>query len=482
MRCASFFQVRTRPPDRDRTVACLCAESCDKAVAQCLRQSGWTLEPVELIDDAGKPAGSPGTRVGVLCLPSVDHDRLRQLESAASRWRHLDLIAIVGPGVIEDEPTREFIAVHCADYQTQPIDCQRLSFSVGHIEGMATLVRHARNLSVRARESTRIIGSSAQMQALRHDIERVARVDAPVIITGESGTGKELAARAIHDSSGRREQPFVAVNCVSLSPSLIHAELFGYERGAFTGATKRQVGHLEAANRGTILLDEIGDLAPELQILLLRFLEQGTIRRVGGREEIALDVRVLAATHVDLDAAVRAGLFRDDLYYRLNVLRLHMPALRERREDILELAEAFMERFRSEHYDHLRGFSGPALQAMLAYDWPGNVRELMNRVRRAIVMSEDQLITPQDLQLADRTGESTVIHLDVARQEAERHSLLGALQHANGNAGRAAELLGVSRATLYRLLERHGVSLAAEAPNDGSNNAPAGSAPFPSQF
>ena len=320
------------------------------------------------------------------------------------------------------------------------------------------------------------------MQALRHDIERVARVDAPVIITGESGTGKELAARAIHDSSGRREQPFVAVNCVSLSPSLIHAELFGYERGAFTGATKRQVGHLEAANRGTILLDEIGDLAPELQILLLRFLEQGTIRRVGGREEIALDVRVLAATHVDLDAAVRAGLFRDDLYYRLNVLRLHMPALRERREDILELAEAFMERFRSEHYDHLRGFSGPALQAMLAYDWPGNVRELMNRVRRAIVMSEDQLITPQDLQLADRTGESTVIHLDVARQEAERHSLLGALQHANGNAGRAAELLGVSRATLYRLLERHGVSLAAEAPNDGSNNAPAGSAPFPSQF
>jgi len=271
------------------------------------------------------------------------------------------------------------------------------------------------------------------------------------------------------------------VNCVSLSPSLIHAELFGYERGAFTGATRQRVGHLEAANHGTILLDEIGDLAPETQILLLRFLEQGTIRRVGGREEIALDVRVLAATHVDLEAAVRAGHFRDDLYYRLNVLRLHMPALRERRDDIPELAEAFMERFRSEHRDHLRGFSGPALRAMQAYDWPGNVRELMNRVRRAIVMTEDPLITAEDLQLVDRTGESTVTHLDVARLEAERRSLLGALQHANGSASRAADLLGVSRATLYRLLERHDVSLEAGSPASRPGDPIAGRPPRSSQ-
>jgi DNA-binding NtrC family response regulator len=320
------------------------------------------------------------------------------------------------------------------------------------------------HLSLLARESTHIIGSSAAMQALRHDIERIAPVDAPVIITGESGTGKELAAQAIHRLSGRRDRPFVAVNCVSLSPSLIHAELFGYERGAFTGALKRQIGHLEAAHRGTILLDEIGDLAPELQILLLRFLEQGTVRRVGGRAEITLDVRVLAATHVDLEAAVRAGRFRDDLYYRLNVLRLHMPALRERREDIPELADAFLERFRSEHHDQLRGFSGPALRAMQAYDWPGNVRELMNRVRRAIVMSEGHLITPQDLQLADRSVESSVTHLDAARLAAERHSLLAALQCSGWNASRAAELLGVSRATLYRLVERHHLSLEVESP------------------
>jgi len=438
-----------------------------------LREAGWTPEPAEVLDDSGVPVGSSDTRVALLCLPSVDHARLRQLEAAAPRWRHLDLIAVVGPGVIDDEPTREFVAVHCADYQTQPVDCERLLFSIGHIEGMATLARHVRDLSLRAKESRSIIGNSSAMRALRHDIERIARVDAPVIITGESGTGKELAAQAIHRLSSRREHPFVAVNCVSLSPSLIHAELFGYERGAFTGAVKRQIGHLEAAHRGTILLDEIGDLAPELQILLLRFLEQGTIRRVGGRDEITLEVRVLAATHVDLEAAVRAGRFRDDLYYRLNVLRLHMPALRERREDIPELADAFLERFRSEHQDQLRGFSGPALRAMRAHDWPGNVRELMNRVRRAIVMSEGHLITLEDLLLADQPVESSVIHLDVARLEAERHSLLAALQCSRWNANRAAELLGVSRATLYRLVERHHLSLDVESPT----GQPEGSGP-----
>jgi len=456
--------LATRDTPPSRSVVCLRFGHCDPSVLECLREAGRTPELADVLDDTSVPAGSPDTRVALLCLPSVDHERLRQLEAAAPRWRHLDVIAIVGPGVIDDGPTREFVAVHCADYQTQPVDRERLLFSIGHIAGMATLARHVRNLSLLARESTHIIGSSAAIQALRHDIERIARVDAPVIITGESGTGKELAAQAIHRLSGRHEHPFVAVNCVSLSPSLIHAELFGYERGAFTGAVTRQIGHLEAAHRGTILLDEIGDLAPELQILLLRFLEQGTVRRVGGRAEIKLDVRVLAATHVDLEAAVRAGRFRDDLYYRLNVLRLHMPALRERREDIPELADAFLERFRSEHQEHLRGFSSPALRAMQTYDWPGNVRELMNRVRRAIVMSEGHLITPEDLQLADRSVEASVIHLDVARLEAERHSLLEALRCSGWNASRAAELLGVSRATLYRLVERHHLSLEAVSP------------------
>jgi DNA-binding NtrC family response regulator len=444
---------------------------CDESVLACLRQTGWTPEPADLLDGSNAPVGGPGTRVALLCLPTVDHGRLRQLEAAASRWRHLDLIAIVGPDVIDDEPTREFVAVHCADYQTQPVDCERLIFSIGHLEGMATLARHVRNLSQRARASTNIIGRSPVMQALRHDIERIARVDAPVIITGESGTGKELAALAVHRLSSRCQQPFVAVNCVSLSPSLIHAELFGYERGAFTGAVKRHVGHLEAANHGTILLDEIGDLAPELQILLLRFLEQGTIRRVGGREEITLDVRVIAATHVDLEAAVRAGRFRDDLYYRLNVLRLHMPALRERREDIPELADAFLERFRSEHQDHLRGFSSEALRAMQGYDWPGNVRELMNRVRRAIVMSEEHLITPEDLQFTAVPKWPSVVHLDVARLGAERDSLLAALRCSGWNVNRAADLLGVSRATLYRLVERHHVSLEAASPTGQPDTA-----------
>jgi DNA-binding NtrC family response regulator len=297
------------------------------------------------------------------------------------------------------------------------------------------------------------------MVRLGHDIERMAAVDAPVMITGESGTGKELAARAIHRLSVRRREPFVAVNCVSLPPSLIHAELFGFEKGAFTGAHQRKAGHFELAQGGTIFLDEIGDLDPELQALLLRFLEEKTVRRVGGHAEINLDVRVLAATHIDLEAAVKAGRFRDDLYYRLNVLRLVMPPLRDRQGDIELLANAFFERYAGESHGRLRGFAPSALRAMQDYHWPGNVRELMNRVRRALVMSEGHLLTAEDLRLKVEPDEPPVINLDAARFEAERLSLLAALQHAGRSAGKAAALLGVSRATLYRLVERHGLKL-----------------------
>jgi DNA-binding NtrC family response regulator len=455
---------------KGRTVACLSCGPCDQAVLRCLQQAGWVTEQVDVLDESTEPAVGAETRVALLRIASVDHDKLSKLASLAHRWRDLELVAVVGPGVIDDEACREFIAVHCADYQTLPIDCERLLFSIGHVEGMATLAHQVRDLSLRAKESADIIGSSPVMQDLKRDVEKIAQVDAPVIIAGESGTGKELFAQSIHRFSNRRQHPFVAVNCVSLSPSLIHAELFGHERGAFTGAEKRQVGHLEAAHRGTILLDEIGDLAPELQILLLRFLEQKTIRRVGGREEIALDVRVIAATHVDLDAAVSTGRFREDLYYRLNVLRLQVPPLRDRREDIPELADAFLERFRSEHHGHLRGFSGQALRAMQSYDWPGNVRELMNRVRRAIVMATGHEISVEDLQLAPRRAGSEILTLETARNEAERHAVLGAMSQCGGDVTRGSELLGVSRATMYRLLGRHDL-LQSERPAGGPSEA-----------
>jgi DNA-binding NtrC family response regulator len=298
------------------------------------------------------------------------------------------------------------------------------------------------------------------MQRLRRELDRIASSDAPVFISGESGAGKELVARTIHAKSARCEQPFVAVNCVSLSPTLIYAELFGYEKGAFTGAHRRKAGHLESAHRGTILLDEIGDLDSELQALLLRFLEEKTIRRVGGSEELPLDVRVIAATHVDIEAAVRAGRFREDLYYRLNVLRVHMPPLRERPHDIAQLARTFLARFGSERRGRpLRGFASSAVDAMHAYDWPGNVRELVNRIRRAIVMCEGPLISAADLQLAAGSPGHPVRDLVTARSQVEREALLAALRQSNWSASKAAALLGVSRATFYRLIVRHEISV-----------------------
>jgi DNA-binding NtrC family response regulator len=300
------------------------------------------------------------------------------------------------------------------------------------------------------------IGQSPTMQSLRRDLVKIAGVDACALITGETGTGKELAARAIHQLSGRRDRPFVAINCVSSPPSLIHAELFGFEKGAFTGAHQHKVGHIEAARGGTIFLDEVGDLHPDLQALLLRFLEEQAVRRVGGREEIHVDARVLAATNVHLESAIKQGKFREDLYYRLNVLRVNTPPLREHSEDIEAMALIFLDRYVEENYTKLRGYTKSALRALRAHSWPGNVRELLNRIRRAIVMCDGPMITPHDLCLDVETPDQPTLNLDAARFEAEKSTLLAALRKTGWNARKSADLVGVSRATFYRLLERHG--------------------------
>ena len=268
-------------------------------------------------------------------------------------------------------------------------------------------------------------------------MRKVAAADAPVLITGESGTGKELVAHAVHAHSRRGDQPFIAVNCVSLSPSLIHAELFGFERGAFTGAHRQKRGQFELADGATILLDEIGDLHLELQSLLLRFLEEHLLRRVGGQEQIPVDVRVLAATNVDLEAAVRAGRFREDLYYRLNVLRIVTPPLREHREDIEALAHEFLQRFVSRKGGRAIGFTKSALTALRAHHWPGNVRELVNRVHRASVMCDGRMVTPADLQLSS-IGSRAGSEPRCGRCTCRARNRLAALQLTGWNASRAA--------------------------------------------
>jgi DNA-binding NtrC family response regulator len=356
---------------------------------------------------------------------------------------------------------RQLVRDHCCDFHTWPVDLFRLRHTLGHTHGLAALRAPP---PASAPQDTSLKGQSEAIVRLRRQIAKVAAASAPVLIWGESGTGKELAAKAVHMQSRRRDGPFVPINCGAIPATLIQSELFGHERGAFTGAAREKRGLIESAAGGSIFLDEIGDLPMELQANLLRFLQEKTIYRLGSTSSVAVDVRVIAASHVNLEDAVRRGVFREDLYYRLNVLVLDVPPLRERRDDLLLLAEHFFHTYTSERAPGLKGFSGKAAQAIRDYDWPGNVRELINRVRRAMVMAEGRLIFPQDLGLGALRMAEPEAQLDDARIRAERHAIDASLMRAGKNITLAARDLGVSRMTLYRLLAKHGIP----APSRGS--------------
>ena len=319
-----------------------------------------------------------------------------------------------------------------------------------------------------------MVGNSSAMLDVFEQIRRFAACDVPVLITGESGTGKELVARAIHERSGRAQGPYVALNCAAVPATLIASELFGYEKGSFTGATGRKHGHIEHAHRGTLFLDEIGDTPIDLQGLLLRFLQEGEILRVGGRQPIKVDVRIVAATNVRLREAIAAGRLREDLYYRLNVLTLHLPALRERDGDVEVLATYFLRQIALELARDLRGFTPAALAALLAYPWPGNVRELIATLRRAVVLANGPLIDVSDLRLdldpaplplaapsraAMRPSRPRGAPRPKPGSVGERDAILQAMQESGFNMTRAAQLLGVARATLYRMLQRNRIEL-----------------------
>jgi transcriptional regulator with PAS, ATPase and Fis domain len=318
-----------------------------------------------------------------------------------------------------------------------------------------------------------MVGNSPAMLEVFEQIRRFAACDVPVLITGESGTGKELVARAIHDRSRRSSGPYVALNCAAVPPTLIASELFGYEKGAFTGAAARKHGHIEHAHRGTLFLDEIGDMPIDLQGLLLRFLQEGEILRVGGRQPIKVDVRVVAATNIRLREAIAAGKLREDLYYRLNVLTIHLPPLRERDGDVEVLATYFLREIARELGRELSGFTPAAMAAMLSYPWPGNVRELIATMRRAVVLANGPLIELVDLRLDPAEAKTASPPKPVAsngRQRTgarpergstgERDAILQALQNNRFNITRSANALGVARATLYRMLQRNHIELA----------------------
>jgi two-component system NtrC family response regulator len=288
-------------------------------------------------------------------------------------------------------------------------------------------------------------------------VEKVAPSNATVLLLGESGTGKELLARAVHQLSTRATERFVAINCAAIPDALLESELFGYEKGAFTGASKQTVGKIEYASKGTLFLDEIGDLPLPLQAKLLRFLQERVIERLGGRGEIPVDVRVVGATHQNLEALIQAGSFRQDLYYRLSEISVMIPPLRARQGDAALLAHAFLEKFSQQQNRALKGFTPDAIDAIESYPWPGNVREMENVIKRAVIMAESGQISALDLGLKADAGESQPLNLRQVRDEAERRAVVRALGRTNGNIVQAAELLGVSRPTLYDLLNRFGL-------------------------
>ncbi|WP_343729362.1 sigma-54 dependent transcriptional regulator [Duganella sp.] len=419
---------------------------------------GWEIIQVATPADARRHVQARPCAVGLLLVREADqrdvlHGFLQ--EHWAQHW-----IAVLPPALLAQPAWRQLVRDHCDDYHTWPVDNQRLRHALGHALGMAVL--RADDAAPRAVGDAALTGQSAAITRLRRQIAKVAAASAPVLIWGESGSGKELAAQAVHAHSPRRKGPFVPINCGAIPAALIQSELFGHERGAFTGAARDKRGLLESAQGGSVFLDEIGDLPMELQANLLRFLQEKTIYRVGGTRSIAVDVRVIAASHVNLEQAVQRGAFREDLYYRLNVLALDVPPLRERRDDLLPLAEHFFHAFSGERAPRVKGFSSRAAQAIREHDWPGNVRELINRVRRAMVMAEGRLILPQDLGLKGTTAPAPLA-LDDVRIRAERDAIDASLLRAGSNITLAARDLGVSRMTLYRLLAKHGINAPSRA-------------------
>lgn len=346
------------------------------------------------------------------------------------------------------------------DFFAKPIDIDELKVTVRRAVYVHDLEQEQLELRRRlsADSFAEMLGSSTEMQEVFSLIRKVATTDAPVLLVGESGTGKELAARAIHQESVRKGGPFVVINCGAIPATLLESELFGHEKGAFTGAHIQRKGRIELAQGGTLFLDEIGELSLALQVKLLRFLQERNIERVGGRELISIDARIIAATNSDLKQALTEGRFREDLYYRLNVVKVALPALRERGEDIMLLAKVLLDRYTAEVRKPSKGFTEEALAALRSHPWPGNIREMENRIRRAVIMSEGPMVIPSDLELGRQEIELEGHKLREARERLERSLIQQALARHRGNLTRAADDLGVSRPTMYELMEKLGIS------------------------
>lgn len=368
---------------------------------------------------------------------------------------------IVATGQGSRENALKAIQLGAFDFFEKPVEPEILQLIVDRARRQFDLESEIRRLAEQHGSSPidGIVGSSPQMAAVFRTIEKVARTDIAVLLLGESGTGKELLAQAIHALSERAKGPFVPISCAAIPETLLESELFGHEKGSFTGAVSQAIGKIESANRGTLFLDEIGDVPSLMQVKLLRFLQNRVIERVGGRRPIQIDVRIVCATHQNLTQLIADGRFREDLFYRINEVAVRVPPLRERSGDASLLANYFLKRFGEEFRRPVRAFSAEALQAIEAGSWRGNVRELENRVKRAVIMAAGDVVGVTDLEFEGPEENARSLDLREARHEAEERVLRQALSLAGANISQAAKLLGVSRPTLYDLMRQHGVEL-----------------------
>ena len=369
---------------------------------------------------------------------------------------------IVASGHGARESALRAISSGAYDFYAKPVEIDELGLIVARAFHLHALESENSRLAIVPGGTTLlggIITASPEMLKTVRTVERVASADVSVMLLGASGTGKELLARGLHETSGRRDGAFVAINCAAIPENLLESELFGHEKGAFTGAVKTTEGKIEQAHGGTLFLDEIGDVPLALQVKLLRFLQERTIERVGGRKGIPVDTRIVTATHRDVDAMVASGAFREDLYYRIAEIVVTIPSLAERPGDASLLGRAFVQRFASSMRSDVTGLTPDALAALDAWHWPGNVRELENRVKRAVIMADGKLVTAADLDLAGGEAADDPINLKSVREAADRKAIARAIARTDGNISGAAKLLGISRPTLYDLLKSYDIAV-----------------------
>jgi two-component system NtrC family response regulator len=416
------------------------AENREAAVAAVRRE-----EPCVVLQDLGLPPDEEGVEEGFATV--------KEILAIAPTTK-----IVVVTGHHETKNAIRTIAMGAYDFYEKPVQTETLDLIVQRAFHIHDLERQNRRMQLAYQSPLEgILASDATMIRLCQTLEKIAPTNVTCLLLGESGTGKEVLSKAIHRLSPRNESRFVTINCAAVPENLIESELFGYERGAFTGASKRTIGKVEAASGGTLFLDEIGDMPLSLQAKLLRFLQEREIERIGGREVIPVDVRIVCATNKNIEQMVADGSFREDLYYRISEIVINIPPLREREGDRTLLARHLLQQFSKEHSNAVRGFTPEATAAIEAYRWPGNIREMENKVRRALIMCSGKLITALDLGLDE--ADSLSINLRQVRVDAERSAINKALTFASGNISAAAKLLGVTRPTLYDLVKKHDIHL-----------------------